>query len=102
MINRLFLLVIILGALGLGLFWLSGVIDERADAAYAAGKAECKAEYNQVTIKTNSEITAKTQEILKYKNLLKEKRKGMSDDCQAIYNIDLSVCRQQLRNKAGG
>ena len=101
-------LIVWLGRVGLGLlfvslilFWLDWQTEKRITAARLEGKAQCEAEFNQKTIQSNLEIADKTQEILKYKNLLKEQRKGLSDDCKAIYNIDLSVCRNQLRNKAG-
>lgn len=101
-------LILWLGRIGLGLFvigliliWLDLQTEKRITAARLEGKAQCEADYNQKTIQNNSEIAAKTQEILKYKNLLKEQRKGLSDDCKAIYDIDLSSCRQQLRDKAG-
>lgn len=44
------LLVAFLGALELLLFWVSGIIDERAKAAHAAGMAECKAEQSQMVV----------------------------------------------------
>lgn len=97
-------LILWLGRVGLGLLaaalillWLDLQTEKRVEAARQEGKAECEAEYNQKTIQNNAEIAAKTEEILKYKILLKEQRKRVSDDCKAIYNIDLSVCRQQLR-----
>lgn len=81
--------------------WLDRQVEKRATAARLDGKAQCEAEFNQKVIQNNTEIAAKTQELLKYKKLLKEQRKGLNDDCKAIYNIDLSACRQQLRDKAG-
>lgn len=81
--------------------WLDRQVEKRITAAYEAGIAQCDAGHNQKTLQINSEITAKTQEILRYKNLLKEQRKELSDDCKAIYDIDLSSCRQQLRDKTG-
>lgn len=41
----LFALVAFLGALGIGLFWLSGFIENRAKEARKAGFAQCEAEF---------------------------------------------------------
>lgn len=57
--NRLYLLIAFLGTVGLGLFWLSGVIDDRVEAAREAGKAECVAEQAKkvaVTINQKEEV----------------------------------------------
>lgn len=59
MSNRLFLLVLFLGALVLGLFWFSGVIENLEKNAYAAGKAECEAEQS----KKNVIITNQQKEV---------------------------------------
>lgn len=100
-INKLILWLrrvgIVLLVISLILLWLDWQTGKRVAVARAEGKAQCEAEYNKKAILNNLEIEAKTQEIVTYKRLLKEQRKDLSDDCQAIYNIDLSVCRQQLR-----
>ena len=46
-----FLLAAFLGAVALGLFWLSGIVDSHAEAARAAGKAECEAEQAEKIMK---------------------------------------------------
>lgn len=78
------------------LSWVEFQTEKRVVAARLEGKTQCEAEYYKNTILNNLEVEAKTQEILKYKRLLKEQRKDLSDDCKAIYNIDLSICRNQL------
>lgn len=47
----LFLLASFLGALGIGLFWFSGFIENLKETSLQAGKAECRAEYLQNQIK---------------------------------------------------
>lgn len=43
--KRLFMLAAFLGALGMFLFWFSGVIENIENSAIARGKAECRADY---------------------------------------------------------
>lgn len=42
--KELFVLVAFLGALGIGLFWFNGFIENRAKEARATGFAQCEAE----------------------------------------------------------
>lgn len=55
----LFLLAAFLGALGIGLFWLSGFIENIKEASHAAGKAECEAEQAKKVVA----ITDKEKEV---------------------------------------
>lgn len=46
-----FLLAAFLGAAAIGLFWLSGLVEQQAETARAAGRAECEAEQAQKILK---------------------------------------------------
>lgn len=46
-----FILAAFLGALGIGLFWFGGFIENLKETSHAAGKAECMAEYADKKVK---------------------------------------------------
>lgn len=55
----LFLLAAFLGALGIGLFWFGGFIENLKETSHAAGKAQCEAEQAKKVVA----ITDKEKEV---------------------------------------
>lgn len=66
---------------------------------YNKGYAAAEAIYQK---QANESVLAKvdnTEKLEVEKEKLKEREKNLDADCKALYNTDLSVCRQQLHAK---
>lgn len=88
--KELFALVAFLGALGIGLFWFNGFIENRAKEARATGFAQCEAENAKKEVK-KSEKEKEVQNVKEYKNAVIWARSNANRDelLKLMYNNQL-------------
>lgn len=84
--KELFALVAFFGALGIGLFWLSGFIENRAEEARKAGFAQCEAE-NAKKEAVEAKKEKEVQNVKEYKKAVILATRAIDDDTtQQLYD----------------
>lgn len=84
--KELFVLVAFLGALGIGLFWFNGFIENRAKEARATGFAQCEAENAKKEVcLINSKLESVKNENIK-KAVIWAERAIDDDTTQRLYD----------------
>lgn len=66
---------------------------------YKKGYDAAEAVYQQKATAATIVKVENTEKLEAEKEKLRQREKNLDDDCKAIYNIDLSACRKQLRDK---
>lgn len=84
--KELFALVAFLGALGIGLFWFNGFIENRAKEARATGFAQCEAENAKKEV-VEAKKEKEVQNVKEYKKAVIWAERAIDDDTtQRLYD----------------
>lgn len=66
---------------------------------YNKGYAAAEAVYQKKAAQTAFQKVENTEKLEAEKQKLKQREKNLDADCKALYSLDLSACRRQLRGK---